>query len=115
MVGGSALDPPRRLAQQRERAFRPAEQLVEPGERFAGLDAGLHRRAFFGEASFLAFFGCELLDFAAGMLEELAVALGRRSFGARAWRARVSIRVTSAQAAATAPVSSLPNASSSAR
>ena len=57
MVGGAALDPPGRLPKLRQRAFRPAEQLVEPGQRFPGLHARLHRRALLGQARLLAFLG----------------------------------------------------------
>ncbi len=83
MVGGAALDPPRRLAELRERAVRPAEQLIEAGQRFAGLEPRLHRRALLGEACLLAGFGRQRLDLGAGMLEPFAVALGGRGGGAR--------------------------------
>ena len=83
MIGGAALDPPRRLAKLGERAFRSAEQLVEAGQRFAGLEPRLHRRALLGEARLLAFLGRQRLDLGAGMFEPLAVALGGRSLGAR--------------------------------
>ena len=82
VIGGAALDPPRRLAEQRQRALRPAEQLVEPGQRFARLEPGLHRRALFGEAGFLALLGRQRFDLAAGMFEIVTVAFGRGRFGA---------------------------------
>ena len=114
MVGCSAFDPPRRVTQLRDRAFRAAEQLVEPGQGFARLEAGLHSAALFRQALFLAFLWSQALDFRARMLQPFAVALRRRRLGARRARS-ASIWVTSVQAAATAPVSSLPNASSKAR
>ena len=97
---GAALDPPRRLAKQRQRAFRPAEQLIEPGQRFPGLEPGLHHCPFLGQARLLTRFGRKRLDFATGMGKIVAVALG---FG-QSDRARInsaSIRVTSVQAAST--------------
>src|SRR3569832_103862 len=42
MLGRTALDPPRRLPQQRERAFRTAKQLIDTRKRFAGLESRLH-------------------------------------------------------------------------
>ena len=83
MIGRAALDPPGRLAEQRQRALRPAEQLVESGQRLSRLEPGLHRRALVGEAGFLAFLGRERFDLGAGMFEPFAVALGRGRFGAR--------------------------------
>ena len=83
MIGRAALDPPRRLPELCERAFRPAEQFVEAGQRFARLQAGLHRRPLFGETRLLAFLRRQLLDLGARMFEPLAVALGRRGLGAR--------------------------------
>ncbi len=83
MVGRAALDPPRRLAQQRDGALRPAEQFVEAAQRFAGLHARLHRGPLFGQASLLAVFGREAFDLLARMLEIVAVALGVRRGGAR--------------------------------
>ena len=84
MFGRAALDPPRRLPKLGQRAVRTAEQLVEPGQRFPGLEPGLHRRPLLGEARLLALFGRKGLDFAAGMVEPIAVALGRRPASARA-------------------------------
>ena len=82
MVGGPALDPPGRLPELRERAVRPAEQLVEAGQRFAGLESRLHRRPLLGEAGLLALLRRQRLDLAAGMLEPLAVAFRGRGFAA---------------------------------
>ncbi len=62
MVGGAALDPPRRLAQPRDRTIRSAEQLVESGQRLPRLESCLHRRPFFGEAGLLALPGRKLFD-----------------------------------------------------
>ena len=115
MVGRAALDPPRRLAKLRERAVRPAEQLVEAGQRFAGLEPGLHRRALLGEAGLLAFLGRQRLDLAAGMVEPFAVALGGGGFGARLGQLGLDPRRPRPRPLRPAPASSLPNASSSAR
>ena len=83
MVGGPALDPPPGLAKQRERAFGTAEQLVEPGQRFARLESRLHRRALLGQAGLLALLGREPLDFLERMFEPFAVALGGGGLGPR--------------------------------
>ena len=62
MIGRAALDPPRRQPQLRQRAVRAAEQFVEPGQRLAGLDAGLHRRPLLGQPGLLARLGRQRLD-----------------------------------------------------
>ena len=82
MVERAALDPPRRLAQLGERAVGPAEQFVEPGQRFAGLGPGLHRRALLGQRGLLARLGRERVDFGGGMGQPVAIARGAVGFGA---------------------------------
>ena len=96
MVGGAALDPPGRLPQLCQRPFRAAEQLVEPGQRLAGLGAGLHRRPLLGQLRFLARLPAPARRFPGGMLQPVAVALGR--FGRRAPRPARPRRSTSPQA-----------------
>src|SRR4051812_45251663 len=81
MIGRAPLDPPRRLPEQRQRAVGAAEQLVEPGQRFAGLEARLHRAALLGEASLLAFLRSEAGDLLGGMCEPFAVAGGGGGLG----------------------------------
>ena len=78
VISRSALDLACGLAKLGERAFRSAEQLVQPGQQFTGLEARLHRRALLGEPRLLAFFGRERLDFAGSMFEPFTVALCRR-------------------------------------
>ena len=77
MLGGAALDPPGSQAELRKRAVRPAEQFVEPGQAFAGLEAGLHRGALLGQPCLLAGLRAQSASISAsGMGKIVAVALG---------------------------------------
>ena len=82
MVGGAALQPPGDLPHPGQRAVGPAEQFVEPVERFARLGAGLDRRPLLGQLRLLAGFGRKRLDLGGGVGQIVAVALGARRFGA---------------------------------
>ena len=62
MVGRAALDPPRRLAQLRERAVRPAEQFVEPVSDSPALSPACIAGALLGQRGLLARLGRERLD-----------------------------------------------------
>ena len=93
MIGGAALDPPRRLAQLRQRAVRSAEQFVEAGQRFAGLEAGLHRRALLGEPRLLALLGRQRLDLRRRMRRAIRGRARRRRLRRAPRSSSASIRV----------------------
>ena len=93
----------------------PPSNSSRPGQRFAGLEARLHRRALLGEARLLALLGRQRLDLLAGMLEPFAVALGGGGRGARLEPARLRSASPRSRPARPAAESSLPKASSSAR
>ena len=65
-------------AQLRQRALRPAEHLVEAGQRFPGLDRRLHRRPLLGQAASPRLPRARARRSPARMLQPFAVALGRR-------------------------------------
>ena len=112
MIGGAALDPPRGLPELRERAVRAAEHLVEAGQRLPGLQARLHRRPLFGRAASPH----PPRGPASRSPRSHARDIRGRARPPRPRRAPAPSRLrsasTSAQARATAPVSSLPKASS---
>jgi hypothetical protein len=83
MIRGAALDPPGGQPQLGQRAFRPAKQFVETGQRFAGLHARLHRGPFLGEPRLLAGLRVQRRDFGHGMVQIVAVAVGAFRRGLR--------------------------------
>ena len=101
MVGGAALDPPRRQAQLASAPSEPPSNSSSPVRRFAGLGPGLHRRPLLGQARLLARLGLERRDLGRGMVEPVAVALGALGQRRAPRPAPRSSRSTSAQAAST--------------